>query len=176
MKRWAPGNGQGGGPVSLPVAGIPGIVDGPNAVESVPEASGPANPPLGTPAILPPRRPEGGSTFLIVKTATCAWCQRTLEFLEALHQERGDFQIAVLDAGDRPDEFRQIAAGTRRTTVPQVFLDGGFVGGWTELAAAAKSGRLDRYLDGEDWASPAPKRPWWRKASKPASGMDRSGP
>ncbi len=141
--------------------GIPGLGDGPAG----PQLDGPderAAPRGSAPSVLPPRRPEEGpSSFLVVKTATCGWCQRTLDFLTALHEERGDFQVAVLDANEEPEAYQKVAATTRRTAVPQVFLDGGFVGGWDDLARAAKSGRLDAYLDGEDWAeppaSPAPR-------------------
>lgn len=128
--------------------GIPGIGDGPAG----PQIDAPAAPTDQVPSVLPPQRPEGPSTFLVVKTASCTWCQRTLEFLQALHEERGDFQVAVLDANEQPEAYRKVTATTRRTTVPQVFLDGGFVGGWDDLARAAKAGRLDAYLDGEDWA------------------------
>ncbi len=94
-------------------------------------------------------RPDG-PTFLVVKTPTCIWCEKTLAFLKALHEERGDFQITVLDANERPEAFQKIVAHTRRTTVPQIFLDGRFVGGWNELAAAAKKGQIDAYLDGRE--------------------------
>lgn len=94
-----------------------------------------------------PEVPAGPSTFVVARTQTCVWCEKTLEFLKALHQERGDFQVAVVDAAEQPDAFRQMTAYTKRTTVPQIFLDGRFLGGWSELAAAAKSGELDAYLD-----------------------------
>lgn len=107
-----------------------------------------------------PQKPDGPSTFLVVKTETCPWCTKTMEFLQALHEERGDFQVAVMDAGQQREAFQQITRHTRRTTVPQIFLDGGFVGGWDELAIAAKQGRLDAYLDGEPW--PEPEATGWR--------------
>lgn len=111
----------------------------------------------------PPERPtDGPSTFIVAKTETCVWCQKTMDFLKALHDERGDFQVAVLDADAQPEAFQQITRHTRRTTVPQVFLDGRLVGGWDDLAAAAKKGRLDAYLDGEDWQALRPRRRWWR--------------
>ncbi len=113
-----------------------------------------------------PKKPDGPSTFLVVKTDTCPFCKQAMEFLGALHEQRGDFQVAVMDAGQQREAFQQLAAQTRRTTVPQIFLDGGFVGGWDELAQAAKTGRLDAYLDGEPWPEPAPRRSFldkWRK-------------
>ena len=133
---------------------LPGISNGPADVQT--------DLPSG-PKVVPPRRPESGpSTFMVVKSPTCVWCDKTLEFLQALHEHRGDFQVAVLDAQEQPQAFRQIAAQTRRQTVPQIFLDGGFVGGWNELAQAAKAGQLDAYLDGKPW-DPKPTKRWWRK-------------
>lgn len=104
------------------------------------------------PQAIRPRHPgKGRSTFVVVKTETCQWCQVAVQFLEKLQETKGGFQIKVVDANAEPDAFRAIAGATRRTSVPQIFLDGGFVGGWSELVRAAKSGQLDAYLDGEDW-------------------------
>ena len=131
------------------MSGIPGLSDGPGG----PEMDGPASSAGADPGrrVLAPERSDGPPRFLVVKTETCSWCHRTLEFLGALHAQRGDFEVVVLDANADPDGFRRVAAQTRRSTVPQIFLDGGFVGGWNELAQAAKSGKLDAYLDGRDW-------------------------
>ncbi len=100
-----------------------------------------------------------------------------MDFLKALHETRGDFQVAVLDANAQKEEFRKAASYTKRTTVPQIFLDGRFVGGWDDLAKAAKQGQLDAYLDGEEWgstganpkASKAPKWAFWRRSQSTAA-------
>ena len=138
---------------------IDGITGGPTG----PEMDAPTEP--GPRKALPQKPADGPSTFLIVKTETCPFCHRAQDFLKALHEERGDFQVAVLDANEDPGAFQSIRAQTRSTTVPQIFLDGGFVGGWNELAAAAKAGQLDAYLDGKDWTpakAPKKKRFWQR--------------
>lgn len=125
--------------------GIPGLGDGPTGVEM--------DTPAKAPQPMRPSKPQSGpSTFTILKTETCQWCQVTLQFLEALQQQRDDVEIKVLDANAEPAAFRKLASVTRRTTVPQIFLDGGFVGGWNDLVQAAKSGKLDAYLDGREWA------------------------
>jgi glutaredoxin len=146
---------------------IAGITDGPEA----PTADMPLIQSTGPRFDQPPQRPkEGGSTFLVVKTDTCVWCKKTMDFLQALHEHRGDFQVAVMDASAQRQAFQQLTQHTRRTTVPQIFLDGRLVGGWDELAVAAKKGKLDAYLDGEDWQTAAPeKKAWWsRKHSSSA--------
>ncbi len=126
----------------------------------------------------PPKRPDGvPPTFVVFKTESCPFCHQTMDFLKALHDQRGDFQVAAVDATDQRDEFRKVSGYTRRTTVPQIFLDGRFVGGWDDLARAAKKGHLDSYLDGKEWgvsnpeaeATQAPKWAFWRKRQSPAN-------
>ncbi len=144
------------------MSGIPGISDGP-------QAAAPDMPVLAStgPAFdKPPERPKDGpSTFLVVKNDTCQFCAQTMAFLQALHDQRGDFQVAVMDVNEHRDAFKGIAQHTRRTTVPQIFLDGRLVGGWDELVVAAKKGKLDAYLDGEEWQAVAPKKRRWFQRS-----------
>lgn len=141
--------------------GLDGIT--PDAPDTTPAPStvGPSTTPGEVRFAKRPEKPDGPSTFLVVKTETCVFCQQTMQFLTALHEQRGDFQVAVLDANQQREAFQQVIGHTRRTTVPQIFLDGGFVGGWDELANAAKRGKLDAYLDGEPWSEPEPKRRRW---------------
>ena len=103
-----------------------------------------------------PERSDGQPpTFVVFKTETCPFCTQTMGFLQALHEQRGDFQVAVVDANAQREQFQRVTAHTRRTTVPQIFLDGRFVGGWDDLARAARRGQLDAYLDGGPWQPPA---------------------
>lgn len=145
---------------------MPGI-DGITGGNDGPQVDAPAKPagPAGPRKEAPPERPAGQPpTFVVFKTETCPFCTQTMQFLEALHQQRGDFQVAVVDANAQREQFQRVVAHTRRTTVPQVFLDGRLVGGWDDLARAAKRGQLDAYLDGEEWglpASDAGRAPWW---------------
>jgi glutaredoxin 3 len=88
-------------------------------------------------------------TFTVFKTATCPACHNALRFLEALRAHRDDVAVEVVDATVERQRFRRVAQRVGRSTVPQVFLDGHYVGGWLELAAAARSGRLDAFLCGE---------------------------
>ncbi len=144
------------------MSGIPGLSDGPQAAE--PDAPMIAS--TGPRFDKPPERPASGrSTFLVAKTDTCQFCAQTMAFLKALHEQRGDFDVAVLDATEQRDAFQNIVQHTRRTTVPQIFLDGRLVGGWDELVVAAKKGKLDAYLDGGDWQAAPTKKGWFRHKS-----------
>lgn len=72
----------------------------------------------------------------------CPYCARA----KALLGEKGaafeEYEIST-DAEKR-QEMIQRAGG--RTTVPQVFIDGGHVGGSDDLAALERDGKLDSML------------------------------
>ncbi len=100
-------------------------------------------------------------TFTVWKTETCPYCTQAKGFLEALANARGDVKISLRDANQDPGGFRAFAQQTGMTTVPQIALNGRFIGGWSQLASAASSGKLDAYLEGREWEPPK-KRFWAR--------------
>ena len=78
-----------------------------------------------------------GSALASVKT-TCPYCHRA----ERLLNERGvdDIEIIQIDIErSRRDEMIQRA---RRSTVPQIFIDGKHVGGCDDLVALDRAGGL----------------------------------
>lgn len=89
--------------------------------------------------------------FVVFKTQTCPYCTQAVGFLSHLQGQRPDVQVKTVDANANPAEFRKVAQRVGRNTVPQIFLDGQYVGGWDDLARAAKSGALDAYLDGGEF-------------------------
>jgi glutaredoxin 3 len=78
----------------------------------------------------------------IYSTAMCPYCVAAKNLLKA----RGlDFKELRIDADPiARREMLQRAPGAR--TVPQVFINGTHVGGFDDLAAAERSGELDRLL------------------------------
>lgn len=63
----------------------------------------------------------------------CPFCQRA----KALLEEKGvEYVEHVMDA--KPDELAEVKRKYDHDTVPIVLLDGEFIGGSTELAAALK--------------------------------------
>lgn len=96
-------------------------------------------------------------TFTVYKTETCPHCHAAMRFIGALQEQRGDITVKTVDANKEPAKFRKVAQTVGRSTVPQIFLDGRYLGGWDGLARAAKKGRLDAYLAGKEWVEPEKK-------------------
>jgi glutaredoxin 3 len=79
----------------------------------------------------------------IYRTRFCPYCTMAARLLDgrgaAYHEE-------FLDAN--PQRRAQLQAETQHMTVPMIFIDARFIGGYRELAALDRSGDLDRILRG----------------------------
>jgi glutaredoxin 3 len=80
-----------------------------------------------------------------VKIFTTPWCGYCRSAITLLERKGVDFE--QVDADDRKTRawLRDV---TGRTTVPQVFIDGRPVGGYTDIRALDERGELDRLLAG----------------------------
>ena len=72
----------------------------------------------------------------------CGYCWRARNLLES----KGiTFEDYVIDSGGpKREEMIQRAGG--RTTVPQIFIDGRHIGGFTDLHALERDGKLSDLL------------------------------
>ncbi len=77
----------------------------------------------------------------IYTTGYCAYCSAAKRLLE---QKGAPFEEIRCDDRDDLREWLISASGQR--TVPQIFINGQSVGGYSELAALQKAGRLDPLL------------------------------
>jgi glutaredoxin 3 len=78
---------------------------------------------------------------VLYTTPWCGFCRAAL----ALLRDRG-IEHEPIDVTGNHAARSWLAAVTRQHTVPQVFVRGRSIGGYTELAALARSGELDRLL------------------------------
>lgn len=82
---------------------------------------------------------------IIYRTTYCPYC----DMAKRLFQDLG-VEFDEIDVTNDPDMRHELVAKTGgRRTVPQVFIDGVSVGGYTDVAALKRSGELDEMLSGE---------------------------
>jgi GrxC family glutaredoxin len=67
----------------------------------------------------------------------CPYCDRAKEFFQA----RGVAYDEINIQRD-PEQYAALKARTQHMTVPQIFVDGQFIGGYTDMIAKVKQGEL----------------------------------
>jgi glutaredoxin 3 len=85
------------------------------------------------------------SDVTVYTTEPCPYCARAKGLLKA----RG-VEFSEVNLSRDPEGRVELAQKTGMMTFPQVIIDGKLVGGYTEVQAAAESGRLDQMLAGSE--------------------------
>lgn len=78
---------------------------------------------------------------LIYTKAYCPYCDRAKALLKSKNQSYEEVNLE-----DKPDEFNALKQRTGLMTVPQIFINDQLVGGYTDLAALDREGKLDPML------------------------------
>ncbi|HCK82325.1 MAG TPA: glutaredoxin 3 [Candidatus Competibacter sp.] len=81
--------------------------------------------------------------IIVYSSPFCPYCRRA----RALLDSKGA-RYTVLDVGQNPHLWDEIAQRTGRDTVPQIFIGGRHVGGCDELFALDRRGELEPLLNG----------------------------
>ena len=81
------------------------------------------------------------SEITVYSTEPCSFCARVKGLLEARGVEFTEVNLAK-----DPEGRVELASRTGMMTFPQVLIDGELLGGFSELQAAANSGRLDELV------------------------------
>jgi len=81
------------------------------------------------------------ATVLVYLTDWCPFCQRAKALLT---KKRANF--TEVDVDDRPDLRSWLVSASGQRTVPQVFINGQSIGGYTELDGLDRKGKLDGLL------------------------------
>ena len=79
----------------------------------------------------------------LYSSAICPYCVAAKNFLRNKGVEYEEVRIDL-----DPARREEMMARTRRTSVPQIFFGDVHVGGFDDLVAADRSGRLDEILAG----------------------------
>jgi glutaredoxin 3 len=72
----------------------------------------------------------------------CSYCRMA----ERLLKSKGVEHIETISVDVDPARLSEMVSRTQRRTVPQIFIDEHHVGGFDDLAALDRSGRLDAML------------------------------
>ncbi|HSH99700.1 MAG TPA: glutaredoxin 3 [Reyranella sp.] len=78
----------------------------------------------------------------IYTTPWCGYCARAKSLLE-----RKGAAFEETDVMEDPVKRSEMRERSKRTTVPQIFINGQHIGGSDELAALEQAGNLDALLD-----------------------------
>jgi glutaredoxin 3 len=81
------------------------------------------------------------SDVTVYTTEPCSFCTR----VKGLLRSRG-VEFAEINLAKDPSGRAELARKTGMLSFPQVIVDGELLGGFTEVQAAAESGRLDEML------------------------------
>lgn len=77
----------------------------------------------------------------VYSTVACGYCVRAKALLSRLQ-----IPFHEIDVTEDPDKRQWLVNATGQRTVPQIFIDGRSIGGFTELAALERSGGLSTLL------------------------------
>lgn len=80
--------------------------------------------------------------ILMYSTAVCPYCIRA----EQLLKQKGITEIEKIRVDLEPARRDEMMQKTQRRTVPQIFIDDLHVGGFDDLAALDRAGKLDPLL------------------------------
>lgn len=75
-------------------------------------------------------------------TARCPYCERA----ERLFSAKGVAAIERVRVDLHPERRREMSEKSGRRTVPQIWIDDRHIGGYEDLAALDRAGRLDSLL------------------------------
>ncbi|MFT3773694.1 MAG: glutaredoxin 3 [Minicystis sp.] len=78
---------------------------------------------------------------LIYLTNWCPYCRAAKDLLGDK-----DVRYTEIDVDDRQDLRRWLVSATGQRTVPQVFINGKSVGGYSDISALDEAGELDTLL------------------------------
>lgn len=84
------------------------------------------------------------ATVILYTSASCAYCVAAKNFLKQKGLSYDEVRVDL-----DPARREEMMARARRTSVPQIFIGEVHIGGYDDLVAADRSGRLAQILAGD---------------------------
>ena len=91
-----------------------------------------------------PETELGAPTITLYTTAICPYCVAAKNFLKSKGRDWTEVRIDT-----DPAAREKMVARTRRTSVPQIFVGETHVGGYDDMIALHRAGKLEPLLAGE---------------------------
>lgn len=85
-----------------------------------------------------------GPQITIYSTAVCPYCVAAKNFLKSKGQSWSEVRIDL-----NPVEREKMVAKTKRTSVPQIFIGEHHVGGYDDMMALHRAGKLEPLFGGQ---------------------------
>lgn len=82
------------------------------------------------------------TSVLIYSTQTCPYCDRAKQLLDSKGVKYEEIRV-----DENPTLKDEMIAKSGRRTVPQIFINDQAIGGFDDMAALEKAGKLDSLLD-----------------------------
>ncbi len=92
--------------------------------------------------VAPASSPSGVPPITLYTSATCGYCVAAKNFLKSRGLTWDEVRIDL-----DPAERERMVARARRTTVPQIFIGETHVGGYDDLIALHRAGKLEALLE-----------------------------
>jgi len=97
---------------------------------------------------LPTKQPSiidqqvNGHCVFIYSTTVCPYCDKAKQLLDDLNAEYGSVELNALPPGVGGQMVEQLREKTNCATVPQIFINGKFIGGYSEVLMLKNAGLL----------------------------------
>ena len=83
-------------------------------------------------------------TVVIFSWVECPFCKKAKELLGGLSKEVAIYDLELMADGD--ELHKEIIAATKQETVPAIWIKNQFIGGFSEVDALHKQGKLSEML------------------------------
>ncbi|MBI4235190.1 glutaredoxin [Candidatus Peregrinibacteria bacterium] len=74
----------------------------------------------------------------------CPYCKRAKALLDSLN-----YKYVEMDITNTPEKIEELKKLSNALTVPQIFVDGKFIGGCTDIEKLHEEGKLQDILNGK---------------------------
>lgn len=102
---------------------------------------------IAVPAAAPEANPEAGQAPPLLTMYYSQWCSYC-RMADRLLAGKEVTSINRIDVGSAPELRREMMARSGRSSVPQIFIGDVHIGGYDELSALDRAGKLDALLRG----------------------------